>query len=126
METTWDMSDEQIREWEKVLEKLVKSVWALLVGAFLMGGWVAVIQFQTVEHSQSIVAAKSDLNSLALWRAETQASRFTTQDYIRSTAPIQDSVNGLDKRTQRLEDALAAINKSMERIENAVVTKRNP
>jgi len=47
-----------------VLESVTKVIWALVIGAFAMGGWVTGIQLTLNGHDKEIVAAQQEQNEL--------------------------------------------------------------
>ena len=95
------------------LVKLVPLVKSLLVGACLLGVWVTTIELRTHEVSNH----ENDLQELKLWKASTDANRYTSSDANKMFQAITESLSAQDKRTQRLEDAHVTILQTLSRIE---------
>jgi hypothetical protein len=115
----------------QVLSKLVTLGWTLLTGAFILGVWVATLELRTETAGKNIesVNATAKMNNtliqeINLWRASTEANRWTIQQQTTSMLPIYDSMNAHDKRIQRLEDGQISISKALDRIENKLGTAK--
>ena len=69
--------DAIVAKWDTIL----KAIRTLVVGAFLLGGWVA-----TLEYRQRVLAEVQKEDHIALqenklWRAEIEANRWTIQQH---------------------------------------------
>ena len=117
------MSEERFQDLERLLSRLSNGIIGLLAGAFMLGIWVTTIEFRTRNISEEQAKDSSDNRELMNWKSEMSANRFTFQDYVRSSAPISESLSNNDKRIQRVEDAISQINKSLDRIEGKLGTK---
>lgn len=95
------------------LVKLVPLVKSLLVGACALAIWVTTIELrtQTVSHHEAAI------HEIKLWKATTDASRYTSSDAHKMADAMAQSTSAHDKRLQRLEDAHLAILQTLARIE---------
>ena len=112
-----------------ILDKLVKLGWGLLGSAFLLGIWVATLELRVESSVKNIEIISADskliaksLNEIDLWRAATEANRFTAKNATDALSPLYDTLNNQDKRITRLENTQDSISKSLERIENHLGT----
>jgi len=87
-----------------ILDKVVKIGWALLFGAFVIGGWVATLESRTQAASAAIEALEAH--------------------HAKLNYEVIGVHNQHDKRITRLEDALVLIAKSLDRIENKLQTNQ--
>lgn len=95
------------------LVKLVPLVKTLLFGACALGIWVTTIELRT----QDVAAQGLSLEEIKLWKATTEASRYTSSDANKMAQAMTESLSAHDKRVQRLEDAHATILQTLGRIE---------
>jgi hypothetical protein len=95
-------------EYQEDIHKLAKlAPWlrALIVGAFIMGGWAATLEFRVQTHGEISRASQAELKQL---------SRVVATHY-----PLADG-HSLDRRISRLETQNEAIRESLARIEKAI------
>ncbi len=95
------------------LVKLVPLVKTLLAGACVLGIWVTTIELRT----HSVASHEEEIQEMKLWKATTDASRYTSSDANKMAQAITESLSAHDKRVQRLEDAHVSILQTLSRIE---------
>jgi hypothetical protein len=95
------------------LVKLVPLVKSLLAGACVLAIWVTTIELRT----HAVSKHENDLQEMKLWKASTDASRYTSSDANKMLHTITESLSAQDKRVQRLEDAHTSIIQTLSRIE---------
>jgi hypothetical protein len=95
------------------LVKLVPLVKSLLAGACVLAIWVTTIELRT----QSVANHEADIQEMKLWKAGTEANRYTSSDANKMAQVITEALSAQDKRVQRLEDAHASIIQTLSRIE---------
>ena len=121
------MSDELAEDFEKRLKTLdiiIKLGFALLAGAFGLGVWVATLEWRQGVLMQDVDSHDKTLSEFNMWRAETNGSRFTSQDYVKASANLQEALINHDKRLTRTEDTMLRLEKAMDRIELKLGTKQ--
>ena len=120
------MSNDIISELESKLNSLNRIVvmgWTLLVAAFCLGVWVTNLQIQTNTNSKEVQGISLTMKDIEIWKASTEGNRYTSKDANTSFAIVNDSLNGQDKRLQRVEDGYVNVIKSLDRIEARLGTK---
>lgn len=124
------MSDDQQLEQFQKLGTLINVGKALIVGAFIMGGWVTTLEMRTsrtvsaLEKQTAIVEKNAGkLTEIDLWRAETAGNRFTINDYTRANTVTQEQLTQHDKRLTRTEDSLIRLELALGRVENKLGTR---
>jgi hypothetical protein len=107
--------------------KLLPWLRVLIVGAFFLGGWAAVLEYRqrSMEahnvHTVALVEGQQKkLESLSLWQASTEASRFNANQANELTRALTDAITVNSVRVQRLEDQNAFIKETLMRIEKSV------
>lgn len=101
------MSDEQIASIEtklNILNKVVKLGWALIVGAFVIGAWVTVLELRTHDNTHNITALKSNMQDVILWKTATDANQYTSKEHNTFATEIHSALNATNVRITRLED----------------------
>jgi hypothetical protein len=107
------------KEQEAILEvipglvKLVPLVKTLLAGACVLGIWVATIELRT----HAVSAHEQAIQDIKLWKAASDANRYTASDANKMSQIITEHLAAHDKRVQRLEDAHVTILQTLTRIE---------
>lgn len=110
-------------------DKLIGWIKVLVGGAFIVGGWVAVLQRDVSNNAGTLKGQievvrqnAADVERLNVWRSATEASRFTA---------AQGAV--LETRVARVEDAIAWIKErgvsqqeQLNRIEAKIDARRTP
>ena len=89
------------------MARLMKGVWALLVGAFLLGIWVATIQIgqlQVPKNAQELDVVHAELLAMEKWKIQVDATRYTQQDRQGDSHQAAEHKLLQEKRLQRLED----------------------
>lgn len=99
------------------ISKLIPYIWALIGGAFLVGGWLATLEFRQHAFSEAHDRADIDLSTLKAWQIKTESNRFTVNDANTMTNNLTSSIIALDKRLQRTEDSNMMIKETLQRIE---------
>lgn len=131
------MSEQQRDELDVRIQQLnsvARAGWGVItffiVTVFGFGGWVATLEYRQsrtaadiAAHTASLSAHTESLNAGALWRAEANANRFTTADYNRNSALLQEQLLNHDKRLTRTEDTLGRLEASMLRLETKLGTR---
>lgn len=107
--------------------KLLPWLRVLIVGAFVLGGWAAVLEYRqrSMEanniHTVALVEGQQKkLEGLSLWQASTEASRFNANQANELTRALTDAITVNSVRVQRLEDQNAFIKETLMRIEKSV------
>ena len=123
------MSESNESKIEKQLKLLIPLGWALLVGAFGMGGWLATVEYRHRGTEKVAEENKVKVGQFEIWKASTEASRFNTKDgmglqreFTQGFATIQDLANQQDRRIQKLESSNEFIKESLKRIETELGT----
>jgi len=121
------MSEDKVEELEQQIKKLLNiSVTALIAGvtaAFTFGGWCATLEIRARESTAHIEESKTVRQGYEIFRATTEANRYTATDAVRQSIAVQTSISEHDKRVTRLEDSMVAVTKSLGRIEDKLGTK---
>jgi hypothetical protein len=125
-----DNEAEQFAEEMQSLRTLTRLGWGVIVGAFMMGGWVAVLQMKQITIAETVTDANThiknhgtELNRIGLWQAGVEGSRYTSLDASRDKTLLQQQLTEHDKRLTRIEDSITRIEKGIERIEGKLGTK---
>lgn len=103
--------------------RLMKMAWALLVGAFALGLWVATIQLgqlQVPKNGEAIELAHRELVAMEKWKIAVDATRYSLRDRADDKARESDNRLLQEKRLQRLEDTQIRIEKSLENIADSL------
>jgi hypothetical protein len=120
------MEDEMVERFEsrlKVLDLVVKLGWGLLCGAFALGVWAAMLEWRIQRVGEEVHHHTSDISTMSLWKASTDANRYTASDAQRDERLAQEQLNNFDKRLTRTEDAAVRIEKAVDRIESKLSPK---
>ncbi len=104
-------------------ERMMKLLWALLIGAFLMGGWVTTIELRTQSTAKVVLTHQTRISEIDLWKERAEANRWTIQQQTEAMKVISDTQNLTERRLQRLEDTIGNINKTLDRIESKLQSK---
>lgn len=117
-------------EFEKDLERkltqlgyVVKLGYALIVGAFALGVWVATIELRTQSHSEKLSAVTPKVESLVTFREISTSTHMTAKDVSDLLSPIRDAIVLADKRITRVEDSQAVITEYLKRIDSKIPSK---
>lgn len=124
------MSD-TMREFEKELERkltqlsyVVKLGYALIVGAFILGIWVATIELRTQSNSEQLAVAIPKIETLATFKEIANTTHMTAKEVSDLLFPIRESIVVGDKRLTRLEDLQATTTEYLKRIDSKLPAKQ--
>jgi hypothetical protein len=108
----------------EVLDRIIRLGWSLLAASFFIGVWVTTLELRAqnlnkvdMELMSHVKTEETAIENLQIWKASTDANRYTSQQANTSFNVINESINAEDKRIQRLEDYYQNILKSLDRME---------
>lgn len=120
------MSESQEVLFEKLERRfgmLLKAIWTLVIGAFIIGGWAAMMQAQISDlqkrSDDTDTQAEEQLSLLQQIDkrlAVREANQFTMQDWSRKSGEWSTSLTSMDKRVTRNEDHLDRIETGLQKI----------
>lgn len=96
-------------------------------------GLLAFFARETYEQQKELAQGQTALSesvaerfhTFDVWRAEVQANRFTSMDWVRAKQALDDADNSIDKRLTRTEDTYIEIKKQLDRLEGKVDQLQN-
>jgi len=107
------MSTQEEASLNRKLKQLIPLMWAILAGAFGVGGWVASLEWRMRDNDKT----KAAVSEIQLWKASTDGNRFTSQEGHSLANGLSEKIVFNDKRIQRTEDAIIVVKEALGRIE---------
>jgi len=104
----------------KKLDSFAKALTLLRITlgcAFIVGGWVATLEYRSRDLEERAMKASDDVHRFTLWKERTEASRFEAKDGNALSQTFNNRANLQDLRVQKLESGQGEIRKILERIE---------
>lgn len=117
----------------------LKMLWIIVVAVFFFGGWCATLEWRThtmlermAEQTRDITANAAKVNAVEIWRAATDASRWTSQDQVGFANQVSKDISQNAQRITTVEAGIASIKegqvamtKQVERLAD-IIQRRTP